>query len=114
MEDDFGPKFAHRFDELIVFRQLTELEVKEITNKKLNQVSGRLKAKEIQLRDTERFRQKVVEEGYYSSNGAWPLCLAIRRLEDGMTEKMVSRKIKEGDLVTIDIDSNGNGSSDDL
>ncbi|KAL4340967.1 hypothetical protein GQ457_08G036640 [Hibiscus cannabinus] len=119
MEDEFGPKFANRFDELIVFRQLTELEVKEIADKKLNQVSGRLKAKEIQLRVTERFRQKVVEEGNYSSNGAWPLCRAIRRLEDGMAEKMVSREIKEGDLVTIDVDSNGNGvilkgSSDDL
>ncbi|KAK8499729.1 hypothetical protein V6N12_041633 [Hibiscus sabdariffa] len=123
MEDEFGPKFANRFDELIVFRQLTELEVKEIADKKLNEVSDRLKAKEIQLRVTEKFRQKVrqkvVEKGYYLSNGAWPLCRAIRRLEDEMAEKMVSKEIKEGDLVTIDVDSNGNGvilkgSSDDL
>ncbi|KAK8499705.1 hypothetical protein V6N12_041610 [Hibiscus sabdariffa] len=123
MEDEFGPKFANRFDELIVFRQLTELEVKEIADKKLNEVSDKLKAKEVQLRVTEKFRQKirqkVVEKGNYLSNGAWPLCRAIRRLEDGMAEKMVSKEIKEGDLVTIDVDSNGNGvilkgSSDDL
>ncbi|KAK8530946.1 hypothetical protein V6N13_030882 [Hibiscus sabdariffa] len=113
MEEWYGPKFANRFDEVIVFRQLTKLEVKEIADKKLNEVSGRLKAKEIQLRVTEKFRQKV------SSNGAWPLCSAIRHLEDDMAEKMVSREIKEGDLVTVDVDSDGNvvilnGSSDDL
>ncbi|KAK8973489.1 hypothetical protein V6N11_008850 [Hibiscus sabdariffa] len=113
MEEWYGPKFANRFDEVIVFRQLTKLEVKEIADKKLNEVSGRLKAKEIQLRVTEKFRQKVL------SSGAWPLCSAIRHLEDDMTDKMVSREIKEGDLVTVDVDSDGNvvilnSSSDDL
>ncbi|KAK8617186.1 hypothetical protein V6N13_117152 [Hibiscus sabdariffa] len=104
----FGPGFLERIDEVIVFRQLTKLEVKKIADIKIKQVFDRLKAKEIELGVTERFLGRVVEEGYDSSYGARPLRRAIRLVEDSVTEKMVAREIKEGDSVTVDVDSVGN------
>ncbi|KAH1074739.1 hypothetical protein J1N35_027067 [Gossypium stocksii] len=74
----------------------------------LQEVIDRLKGKEIKLQVTERFRERVVEEGYDPSYGARPLRRAMRLLEDSMAEKMLAGEIKEGDSVTVDIDSDGN------
>ncbi|MCH90009.1 chaperone protein ClpC chloroplastic-like, partial [Trifolium medium] len=81
----FRPEFLNRLDEMIVFRQLTKLEVKEIADIMLKEVFERLKVKEIELSVTERFRERVVDEGYNPSYGARPLRRAIMRLlEDSM------------------------------
>ncbi|XP_059641275.1 ATP-dependent Clp protease ATP-binding subunit ClpA homolog CD4B, chloroplastic [Cornus florida] len=105
----FRPEFLNRLDEMIVFRQLTKLEVKEIADIMLKEVFERLKTKEIELQVTERFRDRVVDEGYNPSYGARPLRRAIMRLlEDSMAEKMLAREIKEGDSVIVDVDADGN------
>ncbi|CAI9093263.1 OLC1v1028727C1 [Oldenlandia corymbosa var. corymbosa] len=105
----FKPEFLNRLDEMIVFRQLTKLEVKDIADIMLKEVFERLKKKEIQLQVTERFRDRVVDEGYDPSYGARPLRRAINRLlEDSLAEKMLGREIKEGDSVIVDVDSKGN------
>ncbi|CAL5327493.1 hypothetical protein CsSME_00007211 [Camellia sinensis var. sinensis] len=105
----FRPEFLNRLDEMIVFRQLTKLEVKEIADIMLKEVFDRLKIKEIELQVTERFRDRVVDEGYNPSYGARPLRRAIMRLlEDSMAEKMLAGEIKEGDSVIVDVDSDGN------
>ncbi|KAG6410431.1 hypothetical protein SASPL_128491 [Salvia splendens] len=113
----FRPEFLNRLDEMIVFRQLTKLEVKQISDIMLKEVFKRLEVRDIELNVTERFRDRVVDEGYDPSYGARPLRRAIMRLlEDSMAEKMLAREIKEGDSVIVDVDSDGkvivlNGSS---
>ncbi|CAI5988495.1 unnamed protein product [Closterium sp. NIES-65] len=76
----FRPEFLNRLDEIIVFRQLTKQEVKEISNIMLKEVFDRLTKKDIDLQVTERFRDRVVDEGYSPSYGARPLRRAIMRL----------------------------------
>ncbi|RWW21424.1 hypothetical protein GW17_00014418 [Ensete ventricosum] len=105
----FRPEFLNRLDEMIVFRQLTKLEVREIADIMLKEVFERLKAKDIELQVTERFRDRVVEEGYSPSYGARPLRRAIMRLlEDSMAEKMLAGEINEGDSAIVDVDADGN------
>ncbi|KAM7483502.1 hypothetical protein LguiB_008085 [Lonicera macranthoides] len=104
----FRPEFLNRLDDMIVFRQLTKMEVKEIADIMLKEVSGRLKRKGIELEVTERFNDKVVDEGFDPSYGARPLRRAIMRLlEDSMAEKMLACEIQEGDSVIVDVDSDG-------
>ncbi|CAN8278285.1 unnamed protein product [Cochlearia groenlandica] len=104
----FRPEFLNRLDEMIVFRQLTKLEVKEIADIMLKEVVVRLKDKDIELQVTERFKERVVDEGFDPSYGARPLRRAIMRLlEDSMAEKMLSREIKDGDSVIVDVDAEG-------
>ncbi|VAI57613.1 unnamed protein product [Triticum turgidum subsp. durum] len=104
----FRPEFLNRLDEMIVFRQLTKLEVKEIADIMLKEVFDRLKVKEIDLQVTERFRDRVVDDGYNPSYGARPLRRAIMRLlEDSLAEKMLAGEVKEGDSAIVDVDSEG-------
>jgi ATP-dependent Clp protease ATP-binding subunit ClpC len=104
----FRPEFLNRLDEIIVFRQLTKAEVKEIADIMLREVFKRAQDKEIKIDVTERFKDRLVDEGYNPAYGARPLRRAIMRLlEDSMAERMLSGDIKEGDSVIIDVDADG-------
>ncbi|MGC9524818.1 MAG: ATP-dependent Clp protease ATP-binding subunit [Limnospira sp.] len=104
----FRPEFLNRLDEIIVFRQLTKDEVKEIAVIMLNEVFGRLTEKGITLEVTDRFKERLVEEGYNPSYGARPLRRAIMRLlEDSLAEEILSGRIKEGDTAIVDVDEAG-------
>ena len=104
----FRPEFLNRLDEIIVFRQLTKDEVKEISDILLKEVFGRLTEKNIHLQVTERFKERLVEEGYNPSYGARPLRRAIMRLlEDTLAEEILSGRLGDGDTATVDVDDTG-------
>ena len=103
----FRPEFLNRLDEIIVFRQLTKNEVKEIAEIMLKEVFARLKDKGIKLDVTDAFKERLVEEGYNPSYGARPLRRAVMRLlEDSLAEEVLSGRIKDGDKALVDIDDN--------
>ena len=104
----FRPEFLNRLDEIIVFRQLTKQEVKEIADIMLKGVFSRAEEKGIRIEVTERFKDRLVDEGYNPAYGARPLRRAIMRLmEDSMAEGMLAGDIKEGDSVIMDVDADG-------
>ena len=103
----FRPEFLNRLDEIIVFRQLTKNEVKEIAEIMLKEVFTRLHDKGIKLNVTDAFKERLVEEGYNPSYGARPLRRAVMRLlEDSLAEEVLSGRIKDGDKALVDIDEN--------
>ncbi|MDA9738580.1 AAA family ATPase, partial [Prochlorococcus sp. AH-736-L17] len=103
----FRPEFLNRLDEIIVFRQLTKNEVKEIAEIMLQEVFVRLHDKGIKLNVTDAFKERLVEEGYNPSYGARPLRRAVMRLlEDSLAEEVLSGRIKDGDNALVDIDDN--------
>merc|ERR1711972_951769 len=73
----FRPEFLNRLDEIIVFRQLNQLEVKKIAEIMLNDVIKRALEKEIRLEVTENFKDRLVKVGFNPSFGARPLRRAI-------------------------------------
>jgi len=103
----FRPEFLNRLDEIIVFRQLTKNEVKEIAEILLQEVFARLQDKGIKLNVTDAFKERLVEEGYNPSYGARPLRRAVMRLlEDSLAEEVLSGRIKDGDNALVDGDDN--------
>jgi ATP-dependent Clp protease ATP-binding subunit ClpC len=100
----FRPEFLNRLDEIIVFRQLTRDEVKQIAEIMLKEVFGRMREKGIQLSVTESFKERLVEEGYNPSYGARPLRRAVMRLlEDSLAEEFLSGRLGEGDQALVDV-----------
>ena len=101
----FRPEFLNRLDEIIVFRQLSRDEVKDIAEIMLKEVFLRIKDKGISLTVSEDFKERLVEEGYNPSYGARPLRRAVMRLlEDSLAEEVLSGRIKDGDKAEVDID----------
>ena len=107
VRDFFRPEFLNRLDEIIVFRQLSKNEVKDIAEIMLKEVFSRLNEKGIKLDVTDAFKERLVEEGYNPAYGARPLRRAVMRLlEDSLAEEVLSGRIKDGDKALVDIDEN--------
>ncbi|HEY9645932.1 MAG TPA: ATP-dependent Clp protease ATP-binding subunit, partial [Chroococcidiopsis sp.] len=81
----FRPEFLNRLDDIIVFRQLTREEVRQIADLLVVEVGHRLKAQGITLEVSDRVKDRLVTEGYNPSYGARPLRRAVTRLlEDAL------------------------------
>jgi ATP-dependent Clp protease ATP-binding subunit ClpC len=104
----FRPEFLNRLDEIIVFRQLTKSEVGEIAEIMLKEVFQRISLKGIQLEVTDRFKARLVDEGYNPAYGARPLRRAVMRLlEDSLSEEVLTGRLNSGDTAVVDVDRNG-------
>ena len=104
----FRPEFLNRLDEIIVFRQLTKDEVAQIAEIMLKEVFERISVKGIQLEVTDRFKTRLIDEGYNPAYGARPLRRAVMRLlEDSLAEEVLSEKIKAGDTAVVDVGEDG-------
>ena len=104
----FRPEFLNRLDEIIVFRQLTKDEVAQIAEIMLKEVFERISTKGIQLEVTDRFKTRLIDEGYNPSYGARPLRRAVMRLlEDSLAEEVLSEKIKARDTAVVDVGEDG-------
>jgi ATP-dependent Clp protease ATP-binding subunit ClpC len=108
LKNYFRPEFLNRLDEIIVFRQLVKDEVKLISEIMLKEVFSRLTEKGITLEVTDRFKERLIEEGYNPAYGARPLRRAIMRLlEDVLAEEILSGRVKEGETAIVDIGEEG-------
>ncbi|MEP0920108.1 ATP-dependent Clp protease ATP-binding subunit [Leptolyngbya sp. DQ-M1] len=104
----FRPEFLNRLDDIIVFRQLTHDEIKQIANLLLNEFSDRLLEQGIKLEVSDRVKDRLVEAGYHPEQGARPLRRAITRLlEDSLAEAILSGRVKPGDSAKVDLDEQG-------
>jgi ATP-dependent Clp protease ATP-binding subunit ClpC len=105
----FRPEFLNRLDEIIVFRQLTKDEVAQIAEIMLKEVFERISLKGIQLEVTDRFKTRLIDEGYNPTYGARPLRRAVMRLlEDSLAERVLSEEIKAGDTAVVDVGADNN------
>lgn len=105
LKNYFRPEFLNRLDEIIVFQQLTKDEVRNIADIMLADLFKRLTEKGITLEVTEKFKGRLIEEGYNPAYGARPLRRAIMRLlEDVLAEEMLSGRLTEGDSGIVDLD----------
>ena len=74
----------------------------------LKEVFERISIKGIQLEVTDRFKSRLIDEGFNPSYGARPLRRAVMRLlEDTLSEEFLSEKIQEGDTAVMDVDDEG-------
>jgi ATP-dependent Clp protease ATP-binding subunit ClpC len=105
----FRPEFLNRLDEIIVFRQLIKTEVSQIADILLEEVVQRLKEqRDITLEVSDRFKEKIIAEGFEPKYGARPLRRAIMNLlEDSLAEAILSGQLEDGDRTIVDIDFDG-------
>jgi ATP-dependent Clp protease ATP-binding subunit ClpC len=104
----FRPEFLNRLDEIIVFRQLTRDEVKQIADLMVTELSSRLVEQEISLQVSDRLKERLVEEGYSPAYGARSLRRVITRLlEDALAEAILAGRIHAGETAIADLDEAG-------
>ncbi|NET37341.1 MAG: ATP-dependent Clp protease ATP-binding subunit [Cyanothece sp. SIO1E1] len=104
----FRPEFLNRLDDIIVFRQLNQIEMQQIADLLIQEIATRLEQQGITLEMTEACKTRLVAEGYDPNYGARPLRRAITRLiEDPLAEAILAGQVKAGDTAVMDIDDDG-------
>ncbi|SFC27330.1 ATP-dependent chaperone ClpB [Clostridium uliginosum] len=91
----FKPEFLNRVDDIIMFKPLSETGIKKIIDIFLNEVSNRLKDKNIEVEVTDEAKVIMAREGYDPIYGARPL----KRYIQNTLENNLARMIIRGDLI---------------
>ncbi|MDA1256690.1 MAG: ATP-dependent Clp protease ATP-binding subunit [Chloroflexi bacterium] len=104
----FRPEFLNRLDGTVVFHSLTKAHIVEIVDLMLQSVRTQLLEKGMVLQVTDGAREWLAEKGYDPNFGARPLRRLIQdKLEDRLSDDLLAGVFKAGDVVEIDIDSEG-------
>jgi ATP-dependent Clp protease ATP-binding subunit ClpA len=85
----FLPEFLNRLDDIIIFQPLRPEELRKICDIMINEVSERVKPKQIILTVDDKVKSKLTREGYNPLFGARPL----RRLVTKYVEDLISENI---------------------
>lgn len=105
VKQNFKPEFLNRIDDIIVFRALTEDDVRNISNLLLKELKQRVASQmEIQLKFGDAVKKLIFEKGYDKKYGARPLKRAIQtNIEDVLAEAVLKGEIKRGDTVQVTV-----------
>ena len=97
LKKTFRPEFLNRIDEIIVFRQLTQENIREIASRML-QVTGRRMAEQgITLDVDDDALTELAHDGFDPQYGARPLRRSIQNLvEDAVAEQMLEGRLRSG------------------
>ena len=97
LKKTFRPEFLNRIDEIIVFRQLTQENIREIASRML-QVTGRRMAEQgITLDVDDDALTELARDGFDPQYGARPLRRSIQNLvEDAVAEQMLEGSLRSG------------------
>ena len=98
----FSPEFLNRIDEIVVFNQLTSIEIEKIAKIEITSFVRRLKDIDYNVKIDNKVYKFISEKGYDKEFGARPIKRAIQKyLEDPLAKKIVTGEIKKGNKINI-------------
>lgn len=104
----FRPEFLNRLDGKIVFRQLTEAELKQVIDLLLIEYQERLAPRGLSLSLTGSVKDKLLKEGYQPEFGARPLKRSLAALiSQPLAKKILEGNFASGDHLVADLDTDG-------
>ncbi len=107
LKELFRPEFLNRVDEIVVFRELSREEIREIVDLMLKEVAATLQEKGIRFVVTDPVKDLLAKEGYDPKYGARPLRKTIQRLlEDPLADLLLSGSLKGAIGVSADLKDN--------
>jgi ATP-dependent Clp protease ATP-binding subunit ClpB len=102
----FKPEFLNRIDELVIFHSLGIEEIKAIVEIQVKKLEKRLLERRIGLKMTEKAKEFLSKKGFDPAYGARPLKRVIQKeIQDRLAIRILEGKFKEGDTVTVDMES---------
>jgi len=99
----FRPEFLNRVDEIVVFKSLTDEQLRQVVDLMIADLRNRLIAQGMSIELTDAARDLVAREGTDPVYGARPLRRAIQTLiEDPLAEELLGGKWRSGDVIKVD------------
>ena len=108
LKKHFRPEFLNRLDDTIVFRQLTESEVRQIVDLDLNNLNDRLFDHHMSIELTDNAKTLLTQKGFDPLLGARPLRRVIQReIEDSISEQILRGNLVDGERIMVDSEGEG-------
>ncbi|MFI8192713.1 ATP-dependent Clp protease ATP-binding subunit [Streptomyces sp. NPDC085946] len=104
LREHFRPEFLNRIDEIVIFRQLTEEQLRQITELLLERTRRLLRAQDVAVDFTDAAVGWLARRGYQPEYGARPLRRTIQReVDNELSRLLLDGRVKEGGRVTVDV-----------
>jgi ATP-dependent Clp protease ATP-binding subunit ClpC len=104
----FRPEFINRIDEIIVFHELTEEQLRSIVDLMVKDLQKRLADRKIEVELTEKAKLWLAKEGFDPVYGARPLRRAIERyVENPLSTRLLRGEFSPGDIILVDYGEDG-------
>ena len=104
----FRPEFLNRLDEIIVFHELTEEQLRQVVDLLAKDLQKRLAERKLSVEITEKAKSWLAKEGYDPVYGARPLRRALEKyVENPLAVKVLGGEFKEGDTIVVDAGNEG-------
>ncbi|WEO94417.1 ATP-dependent Clp protease ATP-binding subunit [Streptomyces sp. FXJ1.172] len=105
LREHFRPEFLNRIDEIVVFRQLTGEQLRQITDLLLESTRRLMDAQGVTVHFTDAAVDWLAERGYQPEYGARPLRRTIQReVDNQLSRLLLSGAVSEGARVTVDVE----------
>jgi ATP-dependent Clp protease ATP-binding subunit ClpC len=100
----FKPELLNRFDDVIVFRELTREDVARILDIEVAKVQGRLASRGLTLKLVKAARDFLIDKGFSADLGARPLRRAVSRyVEDPLAEQILRGEVAGEGVITVGV-----------
>ena len=100
----FRPEFLNRLDEIIVFHELTEEQLRQVVDLMVRELQKRLGERQLKLEITDAAKSWLAKAGFDPLYGARPLRRAIEHwVENPLSTKVLRGEFHEGDTVVVDL-----------
>ena len=103
LKNHFRPEFLNRIDDVIVFHQLTQVQIIQIVDLMIASLDERLRAKDMGIELTKAAKDLLAKKGYDPLLGARPLRRTIQRdIEDPISERILFGELSDGEIILVD------------
>jgi ATP-dependent Clp protease ATP-binding subunit ClpC len=99
----FRPEFLNRIDEIMVFHELTQEQLRQVVDLMIKDLQKRLADRKLEIETTNKAKSWLAEVGYDPTYGARPLRRAIEQyVENPLASKLLRGEFKPGDTIIVD------------
>lgn len=99
----FAPEFINRLDEIIIFDELTDADLREIIDLQIGKLNGMLESRALQIRLTDEAKQWLIKKTCADrSYGARPLKRALQKnVEDELSEALIQGDLSGENVIEV-------------
>ncbi|MDH4272308.1 MAG: type VI secretion system ATPase TssH, partial [Candidatus Aminicenantes bacterium] len=109
LEGTLRPEFLNRIDEVVIFRALDRATLIRIVDIQLGLLRQRLEDRKLRLEMSARAKETLADKGFDPVYGARPLKRTIQQeIQNPLALRLLEGAYKEGDIIRIDADKEGN------
>ena len=106
LREHFRPEFLNRIDEIVIFRRLTDEQLRQITDLMLEETRRRLHGQNITIDFTPDAVDWLAHHGRQPEYGARPLHRTIQReVDNELSRMLLDGRLNSGDRVRVEIEN---------